>query len=49
MSQLLSYLDENAQFQNFLQGKKELAQEVAAEKKGQIEGGLESLTLAGGP
>jgi hypothetical protein len=49
MSNLLSYLDENSQFQNFLQGKKELAQEVAAEKKGQIEGGLESLTLAGGP
>lgn len=49
MSNFLSYLDENAQFQNFLQGKKELAQEVAAEKKGQIEGGMESLTLAGGP
>lgn len=49
MSNLLSYLDENAEFQNFLQGKKELAQEVAAEKKGEITGGIESLTLAGAP
>lgn len=49
MSNLLSYLDENAEFQNFLQGKAEMAQAAAAEKKGEITGGLESLTLSGAP
>lgn len=49
MSNLLSYLDENAAFQNFLQGKAEMAQQITAEKQQQVEGGLESLTLAGGP
>ena len=49
MSNLLSYLDENAEFQNFLQGKAQMAQEIAAEKKSELTGGLESLTISGGP
>jgi len=49
MSNLISYLDENAEFQNFLQGKAQMAQAAAAEKKEELTGGLETLTLSGAP